>query len=51
MNQATFTDHDETLEVLAHVQQDKRGNKLVLRVNPLAAHDLYDELGELLGSE
>lgn len=62
MNLSTLTDHDETPEVLVQIQRDKRGNilchlvdtsgnKVVLRFNPQAAHDLYDELSEILGTD
>lgn len=55
----TLADHDETLEVLVHIQQDKRGDivchfvdasgdKILVRFNPQAARDLYDELSEVL---
>ena len=58
----TLTDHDETLEVLVHIQTDKRsnivchfvdasGNKVLVRINPQAAHDLQDELSDLLAVE
>ncbi len=59
MSLSTLADHDETLEVLVHIQQDKRGNivchfvdasgnKILLRLNPQAAHDLFDELSGVL---
>jgi hypothetical protein len=58
----TLADHDETLEVLAHLQHDRQGrivchfidasgNKVFVRLNPQAAQDFYDELGELLAGD
>ena len=55
----TLKDHDETLEVLVQIQADKRGNivchfvdaagdKILVRFNPQAAHDLCDELSDVL---
>ena len=55
----TLKDHDETLEVLVHIQSDKRGNivchfvdasdeKILVRFNPQAAQDLCDELSDVL---
>lgn len=55
----TLADDDETLEVLVNIKADKRGNivcqfvdasgsRILLRFNPQAAHDLHDELTDLL---
>ncbi|MGE0373491.1 MAG: hypothetical protein AB7Q01_16650 [Gammaproteobacteria bacterium] len=58
----TLSSHDETLEVLAYIQRGKEGdvichfvdasgNKVRLRLNPQVAHDLQDELADLLSAD
>lgn len=59
MNRSTLAEYDEPLEVLVYVREDARanlachfvdtsGNRILLRLNPLAARDLVDELNDML---
>lgn len=54
-----LADHDDMLEVLAHLHQDRQGNvvahfvdasgnKILVRFSQQVALDLYEELGEAL---